>query len=414
MPDPQFRALRPHSKSKGGCKRCKARKVKCNEARPCDCCLRRNEECEYPDPGPRKRASGSRSSLVSTISTPAANTAVSPTPPYAVSQDNFSLSIESKERRLLELKLMHHFISCTVQRNFLSVHDEHVLDMWYALAPTLAIDHPVLLNIILSVTALHIFKVHPEQSEMADIHRIYFNAAVSEHRHVIQDINPQNSEAVCLSTILIGLPAFTFLQNTEIGSYSPPLQLFHLMEGNVVVFQTALPMLSEGSKVRSVMNAKPNIVDFRDSPMEDYLKPFSKLTQWRAPGEEIDSKNQESYDFMLGFIGAIHVKIEEGWDKRQLRRLYYSLITLTPSKFVERLQERNPRALVILAYYFSLAKAMDDVWWMRGIAERETLGIQSILPEHWQWAMAWPLQKLAFYAASLVPLNQGADPDNAS
>ncbi|KAH8660753.1 hypothetical protein BGZ60DRAFT_112692 [Tricladium varicosporioides] len=414
MPDSQFRALRPHSKSKGGCKRCKARKVKCNEARPCESCHRRNETCEYPDPGPRKRASGSRSPLPSTISTQVTNTIASSTPPYAVSRENFPLSIESKERRLLELKLMHHFITSTVQKNFLSVHDEHVLDMWYSLAPALAIDHPVLLNIILSIAALHIFKVNPEELRMADIHRIYFNAAVSEHRNVIQDINPQNIEAVCLSTILIGLPAFMFLQNTEIGSYSPPLQLFHLMEGTIIVFQTALPMLSDRSKVRSVMNAKPNIVDFRDSPMEDYLKPFSKLTQWRASAEEIDAESQQAYNFMLGYIGAIHVKIEEGWDERQLRRVYYSLITLTPPKFVEQLHQRNPRALVILAYYFSLAKAMDDVWWMRGIAERETLGIQSILPEHWQWAMAWPLQKLAFYAASSVPSSKGADSKDAA
>jgi hypothetical protein len=59
--------------------------------------------------------------------------------------------------------------------------------------------------------------------------------------------------------------------------------------------------------------------------------------------------------------------------------------------------------LTILAYYFSLFKAVDGVWWMRGIAEREVLGIQNILPEQWQWAVAWSLQKLASFAASTLP-----------
>jgi hypothetical protein len=62
--------------------------------------------------------------------------------------------------------------------------------------------------------------------------------------------------------------------------------------------------------------------------------------------------------------------------------------------------------MVILAYFFSLAKAVDNVWWMRGIAEREVFGIQSKLPEEWQWAMAWPLQKLAGFAAFTVQTRQ--------
>jgi hypothetical protein len=40
---------------------------------------------------------------------------------------------------------------------------------------------------------------------------------------------------------------------------------------------------------------------------------------------------------------------------------------------------------------------------MRGIAEREVFGIQSILPEEWQWAMAWPMQKIAAFAALSMP-----------
>ena len=34
---------------------------------------------------------------------------------------------------------------------------------------------------------------------------------------------------------------------------------------------------------------------------------------------------------------------------------------------------------------------MDNVWWLRGIPEREVRGIASVMPEEWKWTMAWPL-----------------------
>ncbi|KAK0385593.1 hypothetical protein NLU13_6771 [Sarocladium strictum] len=53
QPEKPFHSKRPHKKSRAGCKNCKARKVKCDEARPtCRSCKLRKAECIYPDPSP--------------------------------------------------------------------------------------------------------------------------------------------------------------------------------------------------------------------------------------------------------------------------------------------------------------------------------------------------------------------------
>ena len=39
------------------------------------------------------------------------------------------------------------------------------------------------------------------------------------------------------------------------------------------------------------------------------------------------------------------------------------------------------------------------------IPERKVFGIQSVLPERWQWAMAWPIQELASFAAAVTSSN---------
>ncbi|KAI9744143.1 MAG: hypothetical protein M1818_002295 [Claussenomyces sp. TS43310] len=439
MADPLGRAPRPHKKSRAGCKSCKARKVKvrpytfvpnaplrfeaylfrrpfylfgaliltskeqCDETWPsCTSCLRRHVSCEYAAPQ-IKDGQVERQAYASSDSPERHK--VSPSPPYRVIETfELALSVESTERRLLEMQLMHHFVTKTVRTDFLSIHDENILEMWSSTAPSLALKYPFLLNTILSIAALHITKIDPEQKDMADVHRAYFNAAISGHRHVIRDINPDNAEAVCIATILIALPPFILLQSTAVEEYAPPLQIFHLLAGNKPLFRQALPLVPRTSKVLYVITTKPNIHDFEQEIRRDiHRQVFSHLSQWRAPGEVVDPDSLAAYNYMLNFVGCILNALENGVDVLQIRRMLYSLPTLTPSIYVERLQDRNPRALVILAYYFSLAKAVDGVWWMRGIAEREVLGIQTILPEHWQWAMAWPITKIALYAASTTP-----------
>lgn len=346
---------------------------------------------------------------MSSISTPLVTQTSSPTPPYDIPQDfEMMVSVESTERRLLEMRLMHQFTAFTTRKDWLSLHDQNVSDMWQNYAPALAFEHQFLLNAIISIAALHLTKIQPERKDMADTHRTYFNAAISQHRHAVRDMNPDSAEAVLISTVLIALPAFTLLQNTEAISYSPPLQLFYILAGNVPIFQQGLPLVATSSKVMCILTAKPNIAEFLSEASHNvYLEPFTELTTWRATNEILDSESQNAYRFALGFIGCVLSHIESGpTDASQIRRLIYAFPTVVRPVFVERLSEGTPRALVILAYFFCLAKAVDNVWWMRGIAEREVFGIQTKLPEEWQWAMAWPLQKLAEFAAFTIRTRQ--------
>jgi hypothetical protein len=304
------------------------------------------------------------------------------------------------------MSLMHHFTYVIAARDFLGLHDPDVAEMWRNTAPNLAFEHPFLLNIMIAIAALHVTKVQPDRADMADIHRTYFNAAISQHRHALQDLGPENAEAVCVSTVLIALPAFILLQTSEVACYYPPLQLFYLLGSNVPVFKQALPLIPMGSKIMSILTCSPDMMEFlQESDKEQYGIPFARFAEWRAHEENIDPESENVYSFALKFIGCALATIEtSSLCASEIRRVLYSFPTLVPQLFVTRLKENNPRALVILAYFFCLCKAVDNVWWMRGIAEREVFGIQRLLPEEWQWTMSWPLTKLASYAQSSLPL----------
>jgi hypothetical protein len=63
---------------------------------------------------------------------------------------------------------------------------------------------------------------------------------------------------------------------------------------------------------------------------------------------------------------------------------------MVPTKFISLIEQKRPRALVILAYYSSMAIVLDDHWVFRGWAKREVSGLQNLIPLDWQWAMKWP------------------------
>ncbi|KAF5529354.1 sterol regulatory element-binding ECM22, partial [Fusarium napiforme] len=65
-----YHSKRPHKKSRTGCRNCKARKVKCDEARPvCRSCRLRKADCVYPTPA-ASTAPSSNSSITNSPQRP--------------------------------------------------------------------------------------------------------------------------------------------------------------------------------------------------------------------------------------------------------------------------------------------------------------------------------------------------------
>ena len=107
-----------HRKSRTGCQRCKRRKVKCDEKRPtCTGCLRYPNNCVYeftqaPISSDHSTTESEGSALKSTASTPSSDPAKGFSTPYS---DIPIDEIEPDRRRILELLLLHHFETSTVQ-----------------------------------------------------------------------------------------------------------------------------------------------------------------------------------------------------------------------------------------------------------------------------------------------------------
>jgi hypothetical protein len=238
-------------KSRSGCRRCKERKVKCDEASPtCHNCARHRVACEYVA-APAKRANGRAGERRrGASSTPGASSSAGSArrPPQGREEGGREgeegeeeegvegLGLGPAQRRLLELRLLHHFVG-VVAHTFSAADNPVVLDVWTKLVVRTAFAHAFLLNTLLAFAALHLVSttsraaaggfapvedtsllpaelVGPAAEACAGVdaeraYRVYLGLAFRQQREAIKraEIGPETANALLFSSILLSYQA---------------------------------------------------------------------------------------------------------------------------------------------------------------------------------------------------------------
>ena len=432
-----------HKKSRKGCQRCKARRVKCDEKHPsCSSCSKHDVPCAYSDPfhhvtNPGGGGGGSGSGTVpgepeseeGSSSNPPSPVITGPTSPYS-DQGDVETAFDPEERRKLELYLLHHFMSI-VTYTFPACNQQMYKDMWSIDAVRLAFEFPFLFNAILAISALHLVcdtsrqayfyakDSNPEAAEritraphmltsvkadFAKVHRMYMNLAIQQQRDALQNFSTENADAIFVASILLAYQSIRLIPDrSESSAYLPPVQWMRMSKAIQIVVEAVMPVMRSDSVVAFILNLTLG-PDFRDmkSPEDPlasreqfkHLLDYDKFPEPGSPSPEEDAKIKYVYGRVLSYVGDTYQSLLDKETPRLILRRIMYLPVLNPGTFINLVEERRPRALIILAHGLALAKAVDEHWWVRGLAEREVKGIQSALPAEWWWAMEWPLSMI--------------------
>ena len=272
--------------------------------------------------------------------------------------------------------------------------------------PQLANNHPSLLYALLSVSALYLSKVEPQDLDLKAAHRNYFGLALRSHRSAITSLDAKSVDAVCFTSVLIAVHAFAELQDRVLGEvYEPPMQWLHMSNGVCNIFHIAGKWVKDGAAINAIVKSAPILSDpdtlFGERNREglaNLLLPLRRVDVSHFQGDEEDSEDEETkeaYEKTLSYIGAVQAAIKAGEHSMGICRLLIAFAVLIPKKMIELLEKEKPGALVVLAHYFALTGLLvepnDEIWWIGKIAKREVEGIQKYLPEEWQELMNWPL-----------------------
>lgn len=308
------------------------------------------------------------------------------------STDRLSAFVADRtSRHLLELRLMHHFTTQTVDTLPTSA-EPGLAKIWREKCVELAIRHPALLDSICAIAALHITLTEPSNN-LFDAHCQYMDSALRGHRHDISDVNISNVDAVWFTSSLLRTALFIRLQYRDT---SEPYQLPE--EWLSLIAMVRSTFLSIWSAVRSNPEAAQRsvMVLFRDATMaqrwwtkdldEEKAQVFPYLIERVMPRDQFEPWDPdicEAYMYALAALG----NLKESADSMRL----VGFLGLLPTKYSQLILERQPRALVIFAHYFAFMAGHTEMWMIGKTPQKEITGIASLVPGEWQPLMQWPL-----------------------
>ncbi|KAF7898466.1 hypothetical protein EAF00_004912 [Botryotinia globosa] len=439
-----------HKKSRNGCQRCKARRVKCDETRPiCNNCVRHRLGCVYtkPPPPPPPAASSPQTikSNSSNPSTPEHNSvhalaedlssasvspqvdlSIPPAPSQAFSDD----LPESSARRMLELRLLQTYIIHT-SPTFPSCHNPETLNLWSVVVPKLAFASPNLLYAMFAIASLHLHVLSPNDMEIQRARQHYLSLALRHHQKGVANLNPSTADAAMFASVLILNDAFSSLQVRCMKPYTLPTHWLQMARGTASVFAVALGLIRHdpNAKAMALLRTKPALTKPEERLNRPEIHPlFNAILTYLSPhtstSPQIYSENGgydpsippthlTAYLQTLSYLSSIHLNIMQHEHPMATARRFTAFGLQVPKLFIDLVEERQPRALVIFAYYFAMATCLvegggpsdsitlqmrngEDLdlgktfWWMGAMVRREIGGISGILPGGWEGLMSWP------------------------
>ncbi|KAI9739326.1 MAG: hypothetical protein M1834_007539 [Cirrosporium novae-zelandiae] len=441
---------RYHRKSRTGCQRCRARRVKCDETRPvCLNCNRHLVPCIYNSPtvSSAKTAEQSKDhdgtlnctvnpnllpenggNPSSTLPTLAHNGTRSEVIPSTNINDANAFDFpESESRRLLELRLLHHYLT-NLSQPFPVPQSAAVRAVWSVEVPKMAFQHSNILYTLFTTAVLNLLRTDANNAELIAARQYYLDLALREHRKAVSQLSSKNADAVCLASIMILIDAVAALHVRVIEPYSPPTEWLQMGRGAGSVFKAALNIAKadETAKVMIILKAPPvfdeSSIVYTEEDRREFLgllnpdiptstgssctpsssssssppssSSFSSSSPSSPPSEIWDTETRTTYEKTLSYIGSIHHAILLNNEPVfAIHRRLMGFALLVPNQFIEFVEQRRPRALVVLAHYFAVAARTTPIWYFGDTIGREILGIWGILPEGgWRACMEWPLR----------------------
>ncbi|KXJ84933.1 hypothetical protein Micbo1qcDRAFT_154565 [Microdochium bolleyi] len=384
---------RSHYKSRRGCEQCKARRVKCNEAKPsCQNCVRRRVQCTYSflaqGQGGRETES---SALLDRDATPAEPTAAPSSEPC---------SPDYRTTRRVELQLMHHYSTATCET---MGNTPQQREIWRIAVPQEAASHDFLMDGILSVTACHRAHADPSRAAAcmtAALH--YQNSGLRGYQSALGSIGPGNCQAIFAFSVMLTVLGFAmppmYPESQPVSAATSLSCIFELLKGVKVTTDEFTYSIQNGIFAPLFTSTKDPAARLRTVPVretEGAMAQLRKRTQFVAKyvSAEVVEIYQSSVDSLEGGFREV--------SSTQTFNLIIAWPVMVDPRMVGLFNKRDPLALLIWLHYAVLTLSVHDQWWGRGFGVRLVEDLSRILhdvdPEWDPWT-AWAREYASLFS----------------
>ncbi|KAI9054372.1 hypothetical protein LZ554_001535 [Drepanopeziza brunnea f. sp. 'monogermtubi'] len=329
----------------------------------------------------------------------------------AQNQNGFSLPahMDTPFDRLLEHRLMHHFVSMSAQTYFRLIGTGLVGQATDQLASKrniyvdwvvrLSLTNEHLMDALLGFSAFSLRNLDSTNRKLSQASHAYMTRAISAHvADLNRGIGDSNGETAFATACLIAFTTISSKQyissNEDVGL---PLHWFKPWQGVRAVATASWNHLSHGDFKTLLEHERTNQIppklDHDKVPVFDFL--LQDLDR-----ETTDPEAVHAYDLSVLWLTRMYHNPRSEY--------VFKFTTKVPPKFVELLEAKDPRTLTIVGYFFMLLRILDKVWWLPQMTRGQFWTLVDMLPGEGMWKarMEW--------AAKEFETSEGAEPRDMS
>lgn len=378
------RKRRVHKKSRKGCRNCKLRRVKCDEARPsCLKCSDYGYACNYDPriPDLEIACSGTSSTIripqkLRESSWPITRTSSSGKPNIPTTlEPSFSIGegvsfFELDRQSLYRLdRFRRRTVSSLGTPTGAGVFEEFAIPM--------ACNYPFLMHTLQSLTACHdryltIQEAGSSQRTSAEIYHLA-RAASLFNQKLCGPIAYSDKDALWATAALLGIVALSSIEASspyEAWPLTPyadnDLDWLRMSECKTVIFELTDPTREDS--IFHVMSVEYDMVHYRSDEKLNLSSFPSHFVELFDLDENSTSMNNAYYLAIVSLERIMKIECN-----RSALLSFFGFLTTMSAQFKILLKARDPRALILLAHWY--LKIQKLVWW---VERRATLECQAI------------------------------------
>lgn len=324
---------------------------------------------------------------------------------------------------LKDLALLHHW-SLITSLSILST--EKINHVWQISFPDVAFRHHYVMHSILSLTALHVAYLDPSKR------RPYLLEAEQHHskalhgfKEDIGNIGPGNSDAIFATSVLTFFYAFLMFGklydsygNDADGSARTSRVLgtnwIPLIRGVEAVLHPIYDHVKAGPLASVLDLGNWEELDPDKTSFDCYDEQLTQIRRIWDQGDNAETYNQTLYLLRKCRLWIKQFKVlqtddQSGWGYNREWSAPFIWLLSAPQQYFVLLEQRQPPALIIFAWFGASIHILDPRWWLEGCGKSIVNVVDECLGQYWAPWTAWPKQIVA-EAGEILPDRRVATP----
>ncbi|KAF3064226.1 Caltractin [Daldinia childiae] len=331
----------------------------------------------------------------------------SPSSSYVTPADDSSdtdISLpEGPWRRFWELRLLYNYYT-NMSQPFSIPQSQEIAHMWQHEIPELATrmavqqNRSALLYVIFANSALYLWTKSTDKQERIELMKLQqvYHIMCREQRRDIDELllgMSKHALFVCFTSIRMVAHSIGLVQTMAVDPWEPPVQWLHMGRGSGDILNTAegLADPEDAQRIAAFEKGPPDLSNYKELITCDHSSLDWLLEHPAGPGSnaaqedhELDDENVRCvYGNAMSYICSVHRALADGERDFAAIRRFGRFAVYVPPEFTKFIEEKRPRAMVILAHFMALWIGFEHIWMIGKAGELQVRGIYKALPIEW-------------------------------